>query len=56
MPKGEASMITNNRTQIAQGRYKKLWEEKPAFRHSRSYRQEIVIGLEGGPVSLFSAS
>lgn len=38
------------------GDVKKLWEEKPAFRHSRSYRQEIVIGLEGGPVSLFSAS
>ncbi len=38
MLEGDASIILNNWTQIALGRYKKLWEEKPAFRHSLSYR------------------
>lgn len=38
MPEGEASIILNNWTQIALGRYKRLWEEKPAFGHSLSYQ------------------
>lgn len=38
LPQGEASIILDNWSRIALGRYKKLWEEKPAFGHSFSYQ------------------
>lgn len=56
MPEGEASIITNNWTQIALGRLKKAIRRKAGLRAFAVLSGKMVIGLKGHLFSQFSAS